>query len=167
VSATLEAELASAIDNPSVLVETGEVVSAGNFHGEALGLALDHLGLCLAGFATIAERRIARIVDADLNNGLPAFLSTDPGRRTGFMLTQYTAASLVSESRGLCFPASSDSIPTSAGQEDHVSMGATSARKAASILANTEARRRRHAERRSRIGYRPARVILSSTAGDT
>ncbi|MFN2593293.1 MAG: histidine ammonia-lyase [Actinomycetota bacterium] len=138
VRSMLEAELASAIDNPTVMVDTNEVLSGGNFHGEALGLALDHLGLCLTGFATIAERRIARIIDADLNNGLPAFLSTDPGRRTGFMLTQYTAASLVSENRGLCFPASSDSIPTSAGQEDHVSMGATSARKAASILANTE-----------------------------
>jgi histidine ammonia-lyase len=138
VRSTLEAELASAIDNPSVIVETGDVLSGGNFHGEALGLALDHLGLCLTGFATIAERRIARIVDPDLNNGLPAFLTTDPGRRSGFMLPQYTAASLVSENKGLCWPASSDSIPTSAGQEDHVSMGATSARRAASILANTE-----------------------------
>lgn len=138
VRRTLEAELASAIDNPSVLVETGEVVSGGNFHGEALGLALDHLGLCLTGFGTISERRVARLVDPDLNNGLPAFLTTDPGRRSGFMLAQYTAASLVSENRGLCWPASSDSIPTSAGQEDHVSMGATSARRAASILANTE-----------------------------
>ncbi|MGH2731055.1 MAG: histidine ammonia-lyase [Actinomycetota bacterium] len=138
VRATLEAELASAVDNPSVLVGSNEVVSGGNFHGEALALALDHLCLCLAGFATIAERRVARIVDSDLNNGLPAFLTTDPGRRSGFMLAQYTAASLVSESRGLCWPASSDSIPTSAGQEDHVSMGATSARRAAAILANTE-----------------------------
>jgi histidine ammonia-lyase len=138
VRSTLEAELASAIDNPSVLVDTGEVLSGGNFHGEALGLALDHLGLCVAGFGTISERRVARLVDPDLNNGLPAFLTKDPGRRSGFMLAQYTAASLVSENRGLCWPASSDSIPTSAGQEDHVSMGATSARRAAAILANTE-----------------------------
>ncbi|MEA2497790.1 MAG: histidine ammonia-lyase [Actinomycetota bacterium] len=138
VRGTLEAELASAIDNPSVLPGTGEVISGGNFHGEALGLALDHLGLCLTGYGTIAERRIARLVDPELNNGLPAFLTPDPGRRSGFMLPQYTAASLVSESRTLCFPASSDSIPTSAGQEDHVSMGATSARKAMAILANTE-----------------------------
>lgn len=138
VRRTLEAELASAIDNPSVIVATGDVISGGNFHGEALGLALDHLGLCLTGFGTISERRVARLVDPDLNNGLPAFLTTDPGRRSGFMLPQYTAASLVSENRGLCWPASSDSIPTSAGQEDHVSMGATSARRAASILANTE-----------------------------
>lgn len=138
VGATLEAELASAIDNPSVFVDTGEVVSGGNFHGESLGLALDHLALCATGFATIAERRVARLVDPDLNNGLPAFLTTDPGRRSGFMLAQYTAAALVSENRSLCFPASADSIPTSAGQEDHVSMGATAARKAAGIVTNTE-----------------------------
>ena len=138
IRSVLEDELASAIDNPTVLAERGEVLSGGNFHGESLGLALDHLGLCLAGFATIAERRVARLVDPDLNNGLPAFLTTDPGRRSGFMLPQYTAASLVSENRSLCWPASSDSIPTSAGQEDHVSMGATSARKARSILRNSE-----------------------------
>jgi histidine ammonia-lyase len=138
VRRTLDNELASAIDNPSVLVDRGAVMSGGNFHGEALGLALDHLGLCLAGFATIAERRIARLVDPDLNNGLPAFLTPDPGRRSGVMLTQYTAASLVAESRALCFPASSDSISTSAGQEDHVSMGATSARRATQILTNSQ-----------------------------
>ncbi len=138
VRSTLEAELASAIDNPTVLPQRSEVLSGGNFHGEALGLALDHLALCITGFGTIAERRVARLVDPDLNNGLPAFLTTDPGRRSGLMLPQYTAASLVSESRSLCFPASADSIPTSAGQEDHVSMGATSGRKAAAILANIE-----------------------------
>ena len=138
IRTTLEAELHSAIDNPTVLPERGEVLSGGNFHGEALGLALDHLALCLTGFATISERRLARLVDPELNNGLPAFLTNDPGRRSGFMLPQYTAASLVSENRSLCFPASADSISTSAGQEDHVSMGATSARKAATILVNTE-----------------------------
>ena len=136
--ATFEAELASAIDNPTVMPGSGEVLSGGNFHGESLALALDHMGLCVAGYGTIAERRIARLVDPDLNNGLPAFLTTDPGRRSGLMLPQYTAASLVSESRSLCFPASADSIPTSAGQEDHVSMGATSGRKAAAILTNIE-----------------------------
>lgn len=134
----LEAELASAVDNPMVMAETGEVIAAGNFHGEALALALDHLTLCATGFATIAERRVARLVDAELSNGLPAFLTTDAGRRTGFMLAQYTAASLVSENRTLCFPASSDTIPTSAGQEDHVSMGMTSARKAAAVVSNSE-----------------------------
>ncbi|MDQ3964420.1 MAG: histidine ammonia-lyase [Actinomycetota bacterium] len=138
VRAMLEAELASAIDNPSVLVDTGEILSGGNFHGESLALAMDHLALCATGFATIAERRVARLVDPDLSNGLPAFLTTDPGRRSGFMLAQYTAAALVSENRSLCFPASVDSIPTSAGQEDHVSMGATAARKAAGIVVNVE-----------------------------
>ena len=138
VRSMLEAELGSAIDNPSVMPDIGEVMSGGNFHGEALGLALDHLTLCLTGFATISERRVARLVDPHLSNGLPAFLTTDAGRRSGFMLMQYTAASLVSENRSLCFPASADTIPTSAGQEDHVSMGATSARKAAQVLENVE-----------------------------
>jgi histidine ammonia-lyase len=138
VRTMLERELASVIDNPSVLPHRNEVLSSGNFHGEALALALDHLCLCLAGYATISERRTARLVDPDLNNGLPAFLTPDPGRRSGFMLTQYTAAALVAENRTLCFPASSDSMSTSAGQEDHVSMGATAARKAAAVLVNSE-----------------------------
>jgi histidine ammonia-lyase len=138
VRATLERELGSAIDNPSVFADEGEVTSSGNFHGEALALALDHLGLCLTGYGTISERRTARLVDARLSNGLPAFLTTDAGRRTGFMISHYTAAALVTENRSLCWPASADSIPTSAGQEDHVSMGFTSARKALTILANTE-----------------------------
>ncbi len=136
--ATLQAELGSAIDNPTVMIGSGEVVSGGNFHGESLGLALDHLGLCLTGYATIAERRIARLVDPNLNNGLPPFLTTDAGRRSGFMIAQYTAASLVSENRSLCWPASADSITSSAGQEDHVSMGMTSARKSFAILTNSE-----------------------------
>jgi histidine ammonia-lyase len=138
VRETFERELSSAIDNPSVIIESGEVVSGGNFHGEALGLALDHLSLCLTGFATISERRVARLVDPNLNQGLPAFLASEPGQRSGFMIAHYTAASLVSENRALSFPASSDSIPTSAGQEDHVSMGATAGRKALDILTNTE-----------------------------
>jgi histidine ammonia-lyase len=138
VRSTLEAELGSAIDNPSVLADDGEVMSGGNFHGESLAIAMDHLALCLTGYATIAERRVARLVDPDLNNGLPAFLTEDPGRRSGFMLSQYTAAALVAENRTLCFPASSDSIPTSAGQEDHVSMGAAAARKARQVLQNSE-----------------------------
>jgi histidine ammonia-lyase len=138
VRTTLELELASAVDNPNVLVDEGRLAAAGNFHGEALGLALDHLCLCVAGYGTISERRVARLVDPELNNGLPAFLTEDPGRRSGVMLLSYTAASLVSENRSLLFPASSDSISTSAGQEDHVSMGMTSARKAWTILDNVE-----------------------------
>lgn len=138
VRSTFEAELASAIDNPSVLATERLVGSAGNFHGEALALAFDHLALVTTGFATISERRVARLVDPELNNGLPAFLTRDPGRRSGFMLVQYTAAALVSENRSLCFPASADSIPTSAGQEDHVSMGMTAAGKAAQVATNSE-----------------------------
>ena len=136
---TFERELASAIDNPSVFPDRNEVLSGGNFHGEALALAADHMALAIAGLATMAERRIARIVDPRLSNGLPAFLTADPGRRSGFMLVQYTAAALVTENRSLSFPASVDSIPTSAGQEDHVSMGATSAQKARRVIANTKA----------------------------
>jgi histidine ammonia-lyase len=137
VEGILQAELASAVDNPSVLLDAGEMRSSGNFHGESLAIGLDHLALCVAGYGTIAERRIARLVDPNLNNGLPAFLTDDPGRRSGYMLVHYTAASLVAEDRSLTFPVSSDSISTSAGQEDHVSMGFTAARKAAAILANT------------------------------
>jgi histidine ammonia-lyase len=137
VEAILLAELASAVDNPSVLLDSGEMRSSGNFHGESLAIGLDHMSLCIAGFGTIAERRIARLVDPNLNNGLPAFLTDDPGRRSGYMLAHYTAASLVAEDRSLTFPVSSDSISTSAGQEDHVSMGFTAARKAAAILTNT------------------------------
>ena len=138
VRTTLERELHSTIDNPSVFPDRDEVLAGGNFHGEALALALDHMGLAVAGIATIAERRVARLVDPALNNGLPAFLTPDPGRRSGLMLTQYTAAALVAENRALSFPASVDSIPTSAGQEDHVSMGATSAKKTAAILENSQ-----------------------------
>jgi histidine ammonia-lyase len=137
VRSVLEAELASVVDNPSVFIDDGEVLSSGNFHGESLGLALDHLCVCAAGFATISERRTARLVDPHMSNGLPAFLTPDPGRSSGFMLAQYTAASLVSENRGMCWPASVDSIPTSAGQEDHVSMGMTSARRVAAVLDNS------------------------------
>jgi histidine ammonia-lyase len=137
VATILQNELESAVDNPSVLLEADEMRSSGNFHGESLAIGLDHLALCIAGFGTIAERRISRLVDPNLNNGLPAFLTEDPGRRSGFMLAHYTAAALVAEDRSLTFPVSSDSISTSAGQEDHVSMGFTAARKAETILANT------------------------------
>jgi histidine ammonia-lyase len=137
VATILQNELESAVDNPSVLLEAGEMRSSGNFHGESLAIGLDHLALCIAGYGTIAERRISRLVDPNLNNGLPAFLTEDPGRRSGFMLAHYTAAALVAEDRSLTFPVSSDSISTSAGQEDHVSMGFTAARKAETIIANT------------------------------
>ena len=105
VANILQNELESAVDNPSVLLEADEMQSSGNFHGESLAIGLDHLALCV-GYGTIAERRISRLVDPNLNNGLPAFLTEDPGRRSGFMLAHYTAAALVAEDRSLTFPVS-------------------------------------------------------------
>jgi histidine ammonia-lyase len=124
-------ELNAATDNPLVFPESadhpdGEVISGGNFHGEPLALALDYATMAVAELASISERRTARIVDARLS-GLPAVLSEQPGLESGLMITQYVAASLVNELQSLAHPASVDSIPTGANQEDHVSMGATSA----------------------------------------
>ncbi len=118
-------ELNAATDNPLVFPD-GRVVSGGNFHGEPLALALDHARLALTALATISERRTARILDARLS-GLPAFLASEPGLESGLMLAQYTAAAAVNELKTTAHPASADTIPTSANQEDHVSMGATSA----------------------------------------
>ncbi|HET9497711.1 MAG TPA: histidine ammonia-lyase [Candidatus Limnocylindria bacterium] len=118
-------ELNAATDNPLVFPD-GRVVSGGNFHGEPLALALDHARLALTALATISERRTARILDSRLS-GLPAFLADDPGIESGLMLAQYTAAAAVNELKTTAHPAAADTIPTSANQEDHVSMGATSA----------------------------------------
>jgi histidine ammonia-lyase len=118
-------ELNAATDNPLVFPD-GRVVSGGNFHGEPLALALDHARLALTALATISERRSARILDARLS-GLPAFLASDPGLESGLMLAQYSAAAAVNELKTTAHPAAADTIPTSANQEDHVSMGATSA----------------------------------------
>jgi len=121
----LAVEMNAATDNPLVFPD-GRVVSGGNFHGEPLALALDHARVALTALATISERRTARLVDARLS-GLPAFLAADPGLESGLMIAQYTAAALVNELKTVAHPASVDTIPTSANQEDHVSMGATSA----------------------------------------
>lgn len=121
----LRVEINAATDNPLVF-PGGEVISGGNFHGEPLALALDYATLALAELASISERRTARLVDTHLS-GLPAFLSERPGLESGLMIAQYTAAALVNELQALAHPASVDTIPTSANQEDHVSMGATSA----------------------------------------
>jgi histidine ammonia-lyase len=121
----LAVELNAATDNPLVFPD-GRVVSGGNFHGEPLALALDHARLALTALATISERRTARILDARLS-GLPAFLAAEPGLESGLMLAQYTAAAAVNELKTIAHPAAADTIPTSANQEDHVSMGATSA----------------------------------------
>jgi histidine ammonia-lyase len=136
--ATVAVELNAATDNPLVLVDQGILVSNGNFHGQPLAFALDALALAVSELANIAERRIERLVNPSLSGGLPAFLTTDGGLNSGFMLPQYVAASLVSENKVLAHPASVDSIPTSAGQEDHVSMGNAAGLKAWQVLANAE-----------------------------
>jgi histidine ammonia-lyase len=138
VTYTVSTELNSATDNPLVLVEDGLLVSNGNFHGQPLAFALDALAMAVAELADISERRIERLVNPSLSGGLPAFLTGDGGLNSGFMIPQYVAASLVSENKVLCHPASVDSIPTSAGQEDHVSMGNAAGLKAWQVLANAE-----------------------------
>ena len=138
VEYTVSTELNAATDNPLVLVDDGMLVSAGNFHGQPLAFALDALAMAVSELASISERRVERLVNPNLSDGLPAFLTTDGGLNSGFMIPQYVAASLVSENKSLCHPASVDSIPTSAGQEDHVSMGNASGLKAWQVLANSE-----------------------------
>ncbi len=116
----------------------GLVISGGNFHGEPIALALDFAKLALAELGAISERRIALLLDARLSGGLPPFLAPASGLNSGMMVLQYTAAALASENKVLVHPASADSIPTSANQEDHVSMGATAARHARDVLDNVE-----------------------------
>jgi histidine ammonia-lyase len=138
VQGTVEVELNAATDNPLVLVEDELLVSNGNFHGQPLAFALDALAMASSELANISERRLERLVNPNLSDGLPAFLTTDGGLNSGFMIPQYVAAALVSENKSLCHPASVDSIPTSAGQEDHVSMGNAAGLKAWQVLANSE-----------------------------
>jgi histidine ammonia-lyase len=135
---TVSVELNAATDNPLVLVDDEVLVSNGNFHGQPLAFALDALAMAVAELASISERRLERLVNPNLSEGLPAFLTTDGGLNSGFMIPQYVAASLVSENKVLCHPASVDSIPTSAGQEDHVSMGNAAGLKAWQVMANAE-----------------------------
>jgi len=137
VSSVLEVEINAATDNPLVFPDDGTVVSGGNFHGQPVALAMDFLSIALSEIANIAERRINRLVDPKLS-GLPPFLTRNSGLQSGMMIAQYTAASLVSENKVLAHPASVDSIPTSAEQEDHVSMGTIAARKARQILENVK-----------------------------
>src|SRR6266496_1225833 len=138
VDYTVSTELNAATDNPLVLVDDEMLVSNGNFHGQSLAFALDALAMAVAELASISERRIERLVNPNLSDGLPAFLTVDGGLNSGFMIPQYVAASLVSENKVLAHPASVDSIPTSAGQEDHVSMGNAAGLKAWQVLANAE-----------------------------
>jgi histidine ammonia-lyase len=138
VEATVSVELNAATDNPLVLLEEDEIVSAGNFHGQPLAFALDVLAMATSELASISERRIERLVNPSLSDGLPPFLVEEGGLNSGFMIPQYVAAALVSENKVLSHPASVDSIPTSAGQEDHVSMGNAAGLKALRVLDNVE-----------------------------
>jgi histidine ammonia-lyase len=138
VDYTVSVEVNAATDNPLVLVEDELLVSNGNFHGQPLAFALDALAMATSELASISERRLERLVNPNLSDGLPAFLTSDGGLNSGFMIPQYVAASLVSENKALCHPASVDSIPTSAGQEDHVSMGNASGLKAWQVIGNAE-----------------------------
>jgi histidine ammonia-lyase len=133
---TVETEINSATDNPLVFPETGDSVSCGNFHGQPIAMAMDHLSLAVCVLGAFAERRIARLVDSHLS-GLPPFLTEKSGTHSGYMMAQCTAAALASENKTLAHPASADSIPTSAGQEDYVSMGLWATRKAASAVRNS------------------------------
>lgn len=130
-------EINSVTDNPIIFPNEEEVISGGNFHGEPMALSFDFLGIALSELGNISERRLEKMVNPALNHGLPAFLINRGGLNSGFMIVQYSAASLVSENKILSHPASVDSIPSSANQEDHVSMGTIAARKAKEIMENT------------------------------
>ena len=136
VKEKLEIEINAATDNPLIFNDGAKVISGGNFHGQAIAFAMDFLKIAVAELANISERRIERMVNPQLS-ALPAFLSPEPGLQSGAMILQYTAASLVSENKTLAHPASVDSIPSSANQEDHVSMGTIAARHACQIIGNT------------------------------
>ena len=136
VEGVLTTEINSTTDNPTVFPEEDMVVSAGNFHGQPIALAMDFLAIALAELGSISERRTYKLISGARE--LPAFLVAKPGLNSGFMIPQYTAASIVSQSKGLCMPASVDSIPSSQGQEDHVSMGSNAATKLYRVVCNTE-----------------------------
>ena len=136
IKSKVEIEMNAATDNPLIFTEEEEVISGGNFHGQPMALPFDFMGIAIAELANISERRLERLVNPALSNGLPAFLTRKGGVNSGFMIVQYSAAALVSENKVLAHPASVDSIPSSANQEDHVSMGTIGARKAREILDN-------------------------------
>jgi histidine ammonia-lyase len=130
----VEIETGSATDNPLVFVETEDVFSGGNFHGAPLALAFDYAAIGMTDLISISERRIDRLVNPDANENLPAFLTSQPGVASGFMMMQIVAASLLNEAKVLAHPASIDNVPTDGGKEDHVSMGMTAAIKLRSIV---------------------------------
>lgn len=136
VASVIETEVNSPTDNPTIFPDEDIIVSAGNFHGEPIAMPMDFLTIALTELSNISERRIFRLISG--NRGLPNFLVAKPGLNSGFMIPQYAAASIVNQSKGLCWPTSCDSIPSSQGQEDHVSMGANSATKLCKVAYNTE-----------------------------
>lgn len=137
VRSVVEIEINSATDNPLIFTKEGDVLSGGNFHGQPVAIAMDTLGIAVAEMADVSERRIERLVNPALS-GLPAFLTPVAGLNDGYMVAQYAAAALVSENKVLAHPASVDSIPTCANQEDHVSFGTIAARKARQIIGHTQ-----------------------------
>ena len=138
VRSFVEREINAVTDNPLVFADEDEVISGGNFHGQPMALAFDFLKIAISELANVSERRIERLVNPATNEGLPAFLTKHGGVCSGYMIAQYAAASMVSENKVYDHPACVDSIPTSANQEDHVSMGTTSARTAAMVLDNAQ-----------------------------
>jgi histidine ammonia-lyase len=137
VAQVFEIESGSATDNP-LIFEEGDILSGGNFHGAPLALALDYAAIAMTDLISVSERRIDRLINPDINEGLPAFLSDHPGLSSGFMIAHVTAAALLNEAKVLSHPASVDSVPTSGGKEDHVSMGMTGALKLRQIIENAE-----------------------------
>ena len=134
----VETETGSATDNPLVFTETGEVLSGGNFHGAPLALAFDYAAMAMTDLISISERRVDRLVNPDLNDDLPPFLTATPGTSSGFMMLQVAAVALLNEAKVLAHPASIDNVPTDGNKEDHVSMGMTAATKLRSIVDNAE-----------------------------
>ena len=137
VRQVIETEINSVTDNPLIFPDNGDIFSGGNFHGQPVAIAMDTLGIAMAEYANVSERRIERMVNPQLS-GLPGFLTPVEGINDGFMVAQYAAAALVSENKVLAHPASVDSIPSSANQEDHVSMGTIASRKAATIIRHVQ-----------------------------
>jgi histidine ammonia-lyase len=133
-----ETETGSATDNPLVFADTDEVISGGNFHGAPLAIKFDYAAIALTHLLNISERRIERLINPDLNEGLPAFLTAHPGTSSGFMIAHVTAVALLNEMKILAHPATTDNLPTSGNKEDHVSMGMTAALKFRSIVTNAE-----------------------------
>ena len=136
VKSVIENEINSATDNPNIFPDEDMIISAGNFHGEPIAIPMDALAIAMSELASISERRTYQLIHG--LRGLPKYLVANPGVNSGFMIPQYTAASIVSQNKGLCWPASCDSIPSSQGQEDHVSMGSNSATKLVRIVDNVE-----------------------------